>query len=104
MTAQTQVQHTPGPWKWEPDPFDKEYYYALVSASDEYVIELEGAHQEAAWAMASKADARLISAAPDLLAALRALTAIGLTDDGGIIIGPQGWDLAQAAIAKATSS
>ena len=43
-------------------------------------------------------DARLIAAAPELLAALKGLTQIGTTPDGGIIVGPRGWEVAQRCL------
>ena len=34
----------------------------------------------------------------ELLAALKGLTQIGTTPDGGIIVGPRGWEVAQKCL------
>ena len=63
----------------------------------EVYIEIDGK-----WGDAGK-DAALIDVAPQLLFALRCLTYIGRTDDGHIIIGPRGWEIAQKALEEAAS-
>jgi hypothetical protein len=59
-TMTTQATHTPGPWK-------EKRKLAIYSADDEPICAVFPAETEER----SKADARLIAAAPDLLEALR---------------------------------
>mgnify|MGYP001617181917 CR=1 FL=1 len=89
------TQHTPGPWHIGPMQKDGASYIQ-TQHGDALGYVFLGPYPEAG------PNARLIAAAPELLQALRALTEIGQTPDGGIILGPQGWDIARAAIAKAT--
>ena len=58
-------QHTPGPWVFRPDPNGKPHYW--VKRDGGFVICRVSGHGEA--------DARLIAAAPELLAALESLLA-----------------------------
>lgn len=48
-----------------------------------------------------RGNAPILASAHDLLAALEALTQLGTDENGAIIIGPRGWEMAQAAINKA---
>lgn len=76
-------KRTPGPWEvWRGD---------VWSASDYLICNVNRARE-----VAPKANARLIAAAPDLLAALQGLMRLA----GPSHIGP--WDVARAAIRKAT--
>ena len=90
------TQHTPGPWtrhKWhsqEDQISAKGGTIALVSHIHTLVPEAE-----------ADANARLIAAAPDLLAALEAIVKI---TDGSQPNYPAVLMVAQAAIAKATGS
>ena len=82
----TDTQHAPGPWATD----GKDYGWCIM--------DLRGARVATVWrdgAPLATANARLIAAAPDLLAALQAALPIG---------GPHRWwhDDARAAIAKAT--
>jgi hypothetical protein len=78
----TQATHTPGPWK-------EKRKLAIYSADDEPICAVFPAETEAR----SKADARLIAAAPDLLAALETIAA-GNTDPGRMV------EIAREAIAQ----
>ena len=90
--------HTPGPWTIEADP-DKAGLHPLhdnryVGSERGWVCALRDQPEQAA-------DARLIAAAPDLLAALKA--ASGNIDDCGMSLEAYGnlIDQIDAAIAKA---
>ncbi len=78
----TQATHTPGPWK-------EKRALAIYSADDEPICAVFPAETEER----SKADARLIAAAPDLLAALETI-ATGNTDPARMV------EIAREAIAK----
>ena len=97
MTSETRVTHTPGPWAhgfdslnatWNVMDADARMYTTVKPRGNQNPAEIE-------------ANARLIASAPDLLAALEALTQLGTDDNGAIIVGPRGWELAQAAIRRA---
>ena len=94
-------QHTPGPWRWVPQPDYSWQYQDLMSASGEVVLSGEEAPDPSGIEI-SHANARLIAAAPELLDALEALIAyaaqeIGL-DPEECVGGP--FAPARAAIAK----
>lgn len=97
VTDMTKVQHTPGPWKYDPKT-------GLV-AHDEYdEIGFSGVatiHQPYEATPERQANASLIAAAPDLLAAL--LPLVEASPVGGGMIRFDGDELAaaRAAIAKA---
>jgi hypothetical protein len=59
-------QHTPGPWRWVPEPEYSWQYQDLMSASGEVVLSGEEAPDPSGIEV-SHADARLIEAAPELL-------------------------------------
>ena len=59
-------QHTPGPWRWVPQPDYSWQYQDLMSASGEVVLSGEEAPDPSGIEI-SHADARLIEAAPELL-------------------------------------
>lgn len=96
-TTKEQTTHTPGPWKYEagfvliPDP-KGEYVEAEI---DEQLLAHGGAELEEC-----KANARLIAAAPELLAALQSLF---FAVDHLEHIRPQ-LNKADAALAKAEGS
>jgi hypothetical protein len=80
------TKHTPGPWKYLPDAW-------IIADVGSVVLTSQGME---------KADARLIAAAPDMLAALRELVedyeaAYGGNDEDA----PKALTQARAAIAKA---
>ena len=91
--------HTPGPWTYRRAkyPVDGSYDYAIAAkvGGQEFCIIAEafGRVADAVWPDA-EANARLIAAAPDLLAALKDVVAVAdrKTDE---------FDRARAAIAKA---
>lgn len=99
------MQHTPGPWHWEADPVKGDPYgrvrYQVTALGKTvtrvYYSSFEGGPTNA------EADAKLISAAPDLLDAMRDFLNT-LTD------GPDESDVfrvvnkARAAVAKATGA
>ena len=61
-------KHTPGPWEWARcDDGD----FAFLKGDGLYVLTPENIPGAAAWVDISEANAALISAAPDLLAALK---------------------------------
>jgi hypothetical protein len=66
-------QHTPGPWRWVPEPDTASPwrdYGDLYSASSEVVLSGWENDFEGGVRVNSHADARLIAAAPEMLAAL----------------------------------
>jgi hypothetical protein len=85
--------HTPGPWLMEPY-LDKPGEYEIAPAGADGLPDWS---REVALTCSSDADARLIAAAPELLAALRDLVAMSGCSEEGVDI----WDAARAAIAKA---
>jgi hypothetical protein len=58
-------QHTPGPWRWVPQPNFSWQYQDLMSASGEVVLSGEEAPDPSGIEI-SHADARLIEAAPEM--------------------------------------
>jgi hypothetical protein len=95
-TTQT-AQHTPGPWKaegWE---------NLVVNSADGYTMTLAAGGK---WAVLSelKANARLIAAAPDLLAALREVAGLWEDSDKTNGLAEIMARSARAAIAKAMGS
>jgi hypothetical protein len=82
------AQHTPGPWKVRKSPHGRRYLCVQIGKDEAYTtLELE------------PADARLIAAAPDLLAALEAI--FGSNGEGQLVITDGIADKARAAVAKA---
>lgn len=105
----TNTQHTPGPWIWmvNDEPVNPETYEAPGNYDNK---ELFGADKNPVVScgeydvVLNPADARLMAAAPELLAALRDLTdqveqLCAALPDGATDIST---DAARAAIAKAT--
>jgi len=60
-------KHTPGPWHVDAGDYKYHIYYSREQ-SDHYFVDVDGNDDDEA-----KANARLIAAAPELLAALKAL-------------------------------
>lgn len=82
------VKHTPGPWETERGVY-------IAGCGDHY--EVTANYGAILIAMPPcEADARLIAAAPDLLAALLALT----SDGSGAAMHAECWEKVRAAIAK----
>ncbi len=96
------AKHTPGPWEFGPN-------HSSTGLAGQLVVRPAGEFPHGEWVADvgsmyddhREANARLIAAAPDLLAALIAITT---TRCDGIDITPinDAWDMATAAIAKAT--
>ena len=90
-------QHTPGPWEY--NACSHGFFVSApkyrTSRQRMYVadVSLMSANGEEC-----EANARLIAAAPELLSALKGLTQIGTTPNGGIIVGPRGWEVAQRCL------
>ena len=103
-------KHTPGPWEYDPDSdFHNDpagIAYVDVSAGDTPDAPSRFVRVDKGWT--TKADARLIAAAPDLLAALREGDEIQKRTYGhadGLHLALYEWAAkARAAIAKATES
>ena len=91
--------HTPGPWRYEYDNMGNGGFHEWynIETKDEHI----GRHDRHIGRVDKEADARLIAAAPALLMALENLTVIKRLDDGGVVIGPVGWEQTRAAIAAA---
>ncbi|MFC4923622.1 hypothetical protein [Delftia deserti] len=98
-----QDKHTPGPWEatgnfvrspmHQPEGLPRGVQ--IVECRDGYFLP----HTEEA-----KANARLIAAAPDMLAALRDVVAVMERDLAGLVVIRPELTAARAAIAKATGS
>jgi type VI protein secretion system component VasF len=89
----TNTQHTPGPWSSDTDAY-------VVNNSDEVLADVfyvESHSPDLDPRLIRKANARLIAAAPELLAALQALVALPNKHRP-----EEMWEAARAAIAKAT--
>lgn len=84
-------QHTPGPWKWSKEKGKFTYLEPDVLSPNE--IECT------AWCEVSKEDARLIEAAPELLASLEECLALIEHNTEGVVLDEK--DTARAVIAKA---
>lgn len=102
----TIVQHTPGPWSYD--------YSTTIAASDEFMVMTKDVGV-VAWVVRDadrgitnaqvEANARLISAAPDLLAALQGLMGAEWRPKTGPLqydsLREEAWATADAAIARA---
>jgi type VI protein secretion system component VasF len=100
------TQHTPGPWRWELVPGKEALTLAVQVLHDtpapapaefcKLVVVTPSYHPINALLETAKADARLIAAAPELLAALEALAVLPNKHRP-----EEMWEAARAAIAKA---
>jgi hypothetical protein len=104
MKPEIQIQHTPGPWEWDGDPSNDLIHYReenapWLTSNDGRIPVIRGDVS-----VANLADARLIAAAPDLLAALNGLMGAYGAADGRNGNSGECWDSARAAIAKAAQS
>lgn len=98
----TQAAHTPGPWElseYRP-PYDDMGGDHSIGYTDADGVFWEIATLEP-WRGSRHADARLIAAAPDMLAALEEIESLPVDDYGCREIPPGFLDKARAAIAKA---
>lgn len=91
--------HTPGPWTLgdEDSPL-------LLSSDNAYVAQVLSRDEKGALRPSYAADAALIAAAPDLLAALKLLEQEGDWQGTSWAIPAAAWRAARAAIAKATAT
>jgi hypothetical protein len=96
----SEAKHTPGPWLIAGE--DATFVYALgpVLKSNIFWAHVQAAGPERASREECKANARLIAAAPELLAALEKVWSEGVIPDGFALLQDQVCD----AIAKATGS
>lgn len=90
------MSHTPGPWECTPSQIRDDLHWITRRSSCELTVKVEG----------SEANARLIAAAPDLLAAMEALVDWSLLRSDWLQAGqphPENHPIskARAAIAKA---
>lgn len=91
------MTHTPGPWVMGQTPFN--YEDALVSADGQVIAYASwGGGSSCNLAFENEADAHLIAAAPDLLAACEALVAKSTDTTGDW---SREWNAALSAIARA---
>lgn len=95
------ITHTPGPWTIQADQSDRGRSTVICAAGDDDLVIARipsRAWDTNAWLEypQDRANAQLIAAAPDMLAALE-----NLENDNGSIP-DHAWALVQAAIAKAT--
>lgn len=93
-------KHTPGPWSKRYDEMNGCYEWTILKLAGDNTQTVATAYE--------RGDARLISAAPDLLEACEQTIAAGLRHnaDGGtpetLALKAQAWNAMRAAIAKAT--
>lgn len=91
--------HTPGPWAYATGPSLKGRYHTVEDADENMVCECYEGTEET-----DEANARLITAAPELLEALEAVIAAKdqFDKDGTFDLDQDAWEAsARAAIAKA---
>jgi len=69
-TSDNKPQHTPGPWRWEHHPMRKGVIALSAGQTDVILASGDGAW---AWAEINEPNRKLISAAPELLQALKLL-------------------------------
>lgn len=108
QTATQTAQHTPGPWNvdmWE-YPQDDRRELVIQTATNRLAVLDWDQGQDNPYTIAdneARANARLIAAAPELLAALEYLTDLAAGPPGGVTIDQKraAMDRARAAIAKA---
>ena len=98
----TKVKHTPGPWRvgYSDDSGTGEDGFYCVTASDTECVVRSGESFGLGYGIENAADARLIAAAPDMLAALIDIQSAGrdeLNDSAS-----EAWQVVAAAISKAT--
>ena len=96
-------KHTPGPWRWWIDDIGNEIF--LIDSQKDSILgptfEINGKTGSVALRCdVTRANARLIAAAPELLDALKALLGLTLSDNGNQSAAAVE-DMARAAIAKA---
>lgn len=91
--------YTPGPWQLCEDDENGRHRVA-AGKKPFYTIATVDRYAGPNWE--GRSNARLITAAPDLLEGAQAITVLRTNDDGSITIGPRGWAMMRAAIAKAT--
>ena len=106
-----EATHTPGPWHAHfvsaiAEESDREFYTATgITTNSEVEFARDGARGDlVAWIphdRSHEANARLIAAAPDLLAALERLLVESMVDEGEQCDMPAAQELARAALAKA---
>jgi len=79
------MTHTPGPWAWSYSSHAKHRLHLVSAATGAVIIEphLEDSEQELISLQCSQANARLIAAAPELLAALKRIR--GIADGSGAV-------------------
>lgn len=114
-------EHTPGPWSLKHTHYEEDgqrvgYSNVLGHDGDEIGVTIYSTGMDNCWGATRRADANLIAAAPDLLAALIKLSneALGTLPLNGGIVSPRIWqhqlrliqraEEARAAIAKATGA
>ena len=101
MTSETRVTHTPGQWEASKGEGLAHWNISGDGQCLANVFDFIGSPTLYDRVGQGEANAHLIASAPDLLAALESLTQLGTDDNGAIIVGPRGWELAQAAIRRA---
>ena len=88
------VQHTPAPWYWSDNVPDFPKNHCIIVDADGFTI--------AEPSPMGEADARLIAAAPDLLAALQMVNRIWSHDQTANLAPDSPVAIVRAAIARAT--
>ncbi len=98
------AKHTPGPWraiaKADPDPCEGTHWIQCGIGALGYWRGHKQDHTDSNWIL-NEPDARLISAAPDLLEALKMAV---LQNDHDMLMTGEELRIARAAITKATGS
>lgn len=93
-------KHTPGPWK---AAHNAPFRWAIHGPRNEWIAQTDAAFDDGSSGSpdACEANARLIAAAPDLLAVCRAVVAGTNAKNGFVGVGSDIYMAARAAIAKA---
>ena len=100
MQDGAKVGHTPGPWEYlEDDCSDDERHGVIAKCNDLWIATCLRSGTEASTEAEAEANARLIAAAPDLLAVLQSL--LSYVECDGQVHGPI-VTVARVVIAKAT--
>lgn len=94
----TQLTHTPGPWHVEHQSTPSQHH---ATGGDPVLSVYAGGVKIAALATADRADAAVLAAAPDLLAALKRIVAMYGPSSDYSHEAKAAWKVCEAAIAKA---
>lgn len=96
----TAAAYTPGPWRARKYPTISGGFTFEIQAGRTILVGCTSSSSHIA--SVDEANARLMAAAPDLLAALRVIANCVADEQGGVTLGSYEQEIVRAAIAKAT--